>query len=136
MKCKVNINKIAHSLGFTILYQTFDREYILGYINKGDIDVIVVPIMDQIYQRYVIADCLVHYLEAKNSDAFYYEVDAYTYDDRFTKLIADLLIPTRAVRKLSKRKNNQELSEYFNVPLFLIERKLLELNSKQKKYSK
>lgn len=133
VRYKINIEKLAKSLGFMICYQTFDRENLLGYINKCDMNIIVVSKIEKVWRRYAIADCLVHYLESDNQDVFYYEVDKHVYDDYFMKLTADLLIPTRTIKRLSKRKNNQELSEYFDVPLFLIERKLLDLKPKVKR---
>lgn len=136
MRYKLNIEKLVNSIGFTICYQTFDRKNILGYINKGDINIIVVSKKEEAVKRYIIADCLVHYLESEDKDNFYYETNENIYDDYFMKLTADLLIPTRIIKRLTKRKNNQELSEYFDVPLFLIERKLLDLKPKSKKYNK
>lgn len=136
MRYQIDIKKMANSLGFTIFYQMFERENILGYIYKGDINMIVVSEMEESKQRYIIADCLVHYLESEEKDIFYYESNQHIYDDYFVKLTADLLIPTKGLKKIMKRKNNQELSEYFNVPLFLIERKLLDFNSKVKRHVK
>lgn len=133
MRYKIDIVKLANSLGFTICYQTFDRENLLGYIYKGDMNIIVVSKKKEAIKRYIIADCLVHYLESEEKNNFYYETNKNINDDYFIKLTADLLVPTRAIKRLAKRKNNQELSEYFDVPIFLIERKLLDLKSKVKR---
>ena len=133
---KENIFEKAESLGFKVCYQTYEKENNLGYIIKERISVIVIPKCDKKTQKYIIADCLAHYLRSEDKDNFCYKVNEYLIDIEYIEDITNLLIDKKIFKKLLDKMSKQELAEYFDVPLFLIEKKKDSVKQKTKKYTK
>lgn len=132
MKHSIDITKKALEQGFIIYTQTFKREdeNIIGYIYSGESKLIVIKSQDFYYNRYIIALALSYYSEAEDKNNFYQDLNENIYDDFINQKAIDMLLPDRRFKEAFKRKRGNviKLSQYFEVPVWVVEEKIRKEN--------
>lgn len=139
---KIDIEKIANKMGFNIYFKlTHTDDNIIGYIDcNGDKSIIVsakekYELESEYYYkvRYIISLAVSYYEEAENKDKYQKIIYSNIHDfDIEQKAILKLLPEKNFKKAYNKYKNDiDKLSQKFEVPSWIIEKRINENNHKK-----